>query len=67
MSVSDFPRFSLAHTPTPLESMPNLTRLLAGLIGMVRSGHFKSGQTVLYLHTGGTPTVFGYSSIFGDL
>ena len=40
---------------------------MAGLIGMVRSGHFKFGQTVLYLHTGGTPAVFGYSSIFGDL
>ena len=30
VSVSDFPRVSLAHTPTPLESMPNLTRLLGG-------------------------------------
>ena len=30
MSVSDFPRVSLAHTPTPLETMPNLTRLLGG-------------------------------------
>ena len=30
VSVSDFPRVSLAHTPTPLEPMPNLTRLLGG-------------------------------------
>ena len=27
VSVFDFPRVSLAHTPTPLEPMPNLTRM----------------------------------------
>ena len=28
--LSDFPRIELAHRPTPLEPMPNLSRLLAG-------------------------------------
>ena len=29
-SLSDFPRIELAHRPTPLEPMPNLSRLLGG-------------------------------------
>ncbi len=28
--LSDFPRIELAHRPTPLEPMPNLSRLLGG-------------------------------------
>ncbi len=35
---------------------------MAGLIGLVRSGYFNGDQTVLYLHAGGTPALFGYSS-----
>ena len=30
LMLSDYPRAPLAHTPTPLEPMPNLTRLLNG-------------------------------------
>ncbi len=30
MNLSRFPRVKLCHTPTPLEEMPNLTRLLGG-------------------------------------
>ena len=30
MQVSRFPRIRLAHTPTPLEHLPNLTRALNG-------------------------------------
>lgn len=40
---------------------------MAGLIGLVRSGAFTAGQTVLYLHTGGTPALFGYASMFDGL
>lgn len=40
---------------------------MAGLIGLVRSGAFTAGQTVLYLHTGGTPALFGYTSMFDGL
>ncbi len=40
---------------------------MAGLIGLVRSGYFTSAQTVLYLHTGGTPAIFGYASILDDI
>lgn len=30
LSLSEFPRVPIAHSPTPLEAMPNLTRLLGG-------------------------------------
>ena len=40
---------------------------MAGLVGLVRAGYFDGDQTVLYLHTGGTPALFGYSSVLGDL
>ena len=40
---------------------------MAGLIGLVRSGSFTAEQTVLYLHTGGTPALFGYASMFDGI
>jgi len=40
---------------------------MAGLIGLARRGEFSEGETVLYLHTGGTPALFGYASSLGDL
>jgi D-cysteine desulfhydrase family pyridoxal phosphate-dependent enzyme len=40
---------------------------MAGLIGLVRSGSFTKGQTVVFLHTGGTPAVFGYRSMIEGL
>ncbi len=40
---------------------------MAGLIGLTRSGYFKGDETILYLHTGGTPALFGYSSLLSDI
>ncbi len=31
---------------------------MAGLIGLAKSGYLKSGQNVLFIHTGGTPALF---------
>ncbi len=39
-------------------------KALAGLIGLVRKGEFSSTDNVLFLHTGGTPALFGYRSLF---
>ena len=36
----------------------------AGLIDLVRKGHFKAGETVVFLHTGGSVGLFGYTNIF---
>lgn len=40
---------------------------MAGLIGLVRRGYFGAKATVLYLHTGGTPALFGYASMIGEI
>ena len=33
-------------------------RAAAGLIDLIRKGYFKSDETVLFWHTGGTPALF---------
>jgi len=40
---------------------------MAALIGLVRQGHFAAAGNVLYLHTGGTPALFGYASMLDDV
>jgi D-cysteine desulfhydrase family pyridoxal phosphate-dependent enzyme len=37
-------------------------KAMAGLVHLCRSRHFRSGQNVLFLHTGGLPGLFGYCS-----
>jgi L-cysteate sulfo-lyase len=32
----------------------------AGLIDLIRKGHYKKGQRVVFLHTGGSVSLFGY-------
>ena len=36
----------------------------AGLIDLIRKGHFKKGERVVFLHTGGSTGLFGYVSAF---
>jgi len=36
----------------------------AGLIDLVRKGHFRKGQRIVFLHTGGAAGLFGYTSAF---
>ncbi len=36
----------------------------AGLIDLVRNGHFSSGANVLFLHTGGSPALYAYMDAF---
>ncbi len=40
-------------------------KTLAGLIALIREGVIAPDQTVVFLHTGGTPALFGYLSLFG--
>jgi L-cysteate sulfo-lyase len=37
---------------------------MAGLIDLVRRGHFKPGQRIVFLHTGGSAALFGYGQVF---
>ena len=36
----------------------------SGLIDLIRKGHFKQGENVVFLHTGGSISLFGYPNIF---
>ena len=38
---------------------------MAGLIDLVRKGHFKKDENVVFLHTGGSAALFGYPGVFG--
>jgi L-cysteate sulfo-lyase len=37
----------------------------SGLIDLVRKGHFKQDENVVFLHTGGSISLFGYPNVFG--
>ena len=36
----------------------------AGLVDLIRNGHFRKGQTVVFVHTGGAVGLFAYRSVF---
>ncbi|MBS9717294.1 D-cysteine desulfhydrase [Pseudohalocynthiibacter aestuariivivens] len=36
----------------------------AGFIDLIRKGHFKKGERVVFLHTGGSVALFGYDAAF---
>jgi 1-aminocyclopropane-1-carboxylate deaminase/D-cysteine desulfhydrase-like pyridoxal-dependent ACC family enzyme len=36
---------------------------MAGLISLLRANKFSRDQNVLFLHTGGTPSLFGYPEL----
>lgn len=38
-------------------------KALAGMIKLIRDGVFSSGEKILFIHTGGTPALFGYPSL----
>ncbi|MFM9940681.1 MAG: D-cysteine desulfhydrase [Hyphomicrobiaceae bacterium] len=38
---------------------------MAGLIDLIKKGHFKKTDTVVFLHTGGSVGLFGYPNAFG--
>jgi D-cysteine desulfhydrase len=38
-------------------------KAMAGLIGLARGGEFEPGERVLFLHTGGLPSLFAYRSV----
>jgi D-cysteine desulfhydrase len=72
------PGYSLP-TPEMVEAVHMLARLegvlldpvytgkaMAGLIGLVRRGHFKTSDNVLFVHTGGSPALFAYQDVLRD-
>ena len=66
-------------TPGMIEAVTMLARLegilldpvysgkgMAGLIDLIRKGHFKKDQNVVFLHTGGSVALYGYLHAFKD-
>ena len=66
-------------TPGMIEAVTMLARLegilldpvysgkgMAGLIDLCRRGHFKKGQNVVFLHTGGSVALYGYMHAFKE-
>jgi L-cysteate sulfo-lyase len=64
-------------TPGMIEAVTMLARLegilldpvysgkgMAGLIDLCRTGHFRKGQNVVFLHTGGSVALYGYMHAF---
>ncbi len=39
-------------------------KAMAGLIDLIRKGHFKENSNVLFLHTGGSPALYAYMDSF---
>jgi len=43
------------------------SKAFAGLIDHIRKGKISSDQTVIFLHTGGTPALFAYNQELTDV
>lgn len=38
-------------------------KTMAGMIDLIKKGHFKKGENVLFIHTGGWPALFAYEDV----
>jgi L-cysteate sulfo-lyase len=67
-------------TPGMIEAVTMMARLegilldpvysgkgMAGLIDLCRKGHFKKGENIVFLHTGGSVALYGYMDAFDSL
>ncbi len=42
-------------------------KAFSGVIGEIRKGHVRKGETLVFVHTGGLPIVFAYDDVLGNL
>lgn len=52
----------LARTEAILLDPVYTGKIMAGLIGLARKGYFRSDENVLFIHTGGAPSLHAYES-----
>ena len=52
----------LARTEAILLDPVYTGKIMAGLIGLARRGHFKQGENVLFIHTGGATSLHAFES-----
>lgn len=38
-------------------------KTMAGMIDLIRKGHFKKGERILFVHTGGSPALYAYTDV----
>jgi len=55
-----------AHAEGILLDPTYTAKAMAGLIALVRKNTWSSNQTVIFLHTGGTPALFGYPELLDE-
>jgi D-cysteine desulfhydrase len=53
----------LARTEAILLDPVYTGKVMAGLIGLARAGEWGAGQRVLFIHTGGLPSLFAYQRV----
>ena len=53
----------LARTEAILLDPVYTGKIMAGLIGLAREGYFKPGAKVLFMHTGGLPSLHVYEDV----
>lgn len=56
----------LARTEAILLDPVYSGKAMAGLMDLVRKGHFPKGSNVIFLHTGGSPALYAYMPSFKD-
>ncbi len=39
-------------------------KAIVGLIDLIRKGYFKKDENVVFIHSGGSPALYAYTSIF---
>jgi len=52
----------LAHTQAIILDPVYTAKVMAGVIDLIRQGRFTSKDTIIFLHTGGAPSVFAYAN-----
>jgi D-cysteine desulfhydrase len=53
----------LARTEAILLDPVYTGKVMAGLIGLARAGDLRAGERVLFIHTGGVPSLFAYQRV----
>ncbi len=54
----------LAQTESILLDPVYTGKVMAGMIALVRTGYFREGSNVVFLHTGGSPALYAYTDSF---
>ena len=57
---------ALAGIGMILAGVGGLILVIMGLIGLIRRKHFRPDAKILFVHTGGAPSLFAYQSVLAS-